>query len=110
MLCNVPRGSPVETTGDNCGDSNEWLNWLGWGGAGTRRAWLLRCSELSEWINHVLTSPTFDTYDTCSLILILTFCAELCCAVLALGYLDILDKKGLTLHIINFAGLRPAVY
>ena len=39
-----------------------------------------RCSELSEWINHVLTSPTFDTFDTCSLILILTFCAELCCA------------------------------
>ena len=48
--CNVPRGSPVETTGDNCGDSNEWLNWLGWGGAGTRRAWLWCEVFRAEWI------------------------------------------------------------
>ena len=68
------------------------------------------CWGVPSWvnINHVLTSPTFDTFDTCSLILILTFCAELCCA--GTGTLDILDKKGLTLHFINFAGLRPAVY
>ena len=66
-----------------------------------------RCSELSEWINHVLTSPTFDTFDTCSLILRLTFCAELCWHT---THWDILDKKGVTLHFINFAGLRPAVY